>query len=256
DRLHDVDVPGAATEVAGDGLADLRLARVRISREERAAGHHHAGRAVAALEPVLLPEALLHRMELAIPLQSLDRLHLVAVGLDREEGAGFDRHAVEQNGARPAVGGVAADVCTGQAQGLAQEMDEQQSRLDLRLMRLAVDVYLDRVDRHDYPPARPTARPSARTASPRAISRLSSTEPRRSALGVAASAARRAASARVAPSGSLPTRWRSAVTAWTGTGPTFVSASPTRSIAPLAASVTCAAAAAVAEAATVRSSLT
>jgi len=34
------------------------------------------------------------------------------------------------------MGGVAADVCTGQAQGLTQEVDEQQSRLDLRLMRL------------------------------------------------------------------------------------------------------------------------
>src|SRR5215475_2888127 len=202
DRLHDVDVPGAATEVAGDGLANLRLARVRISREERAAGHHHAGRAVAALEPVLLPEALLQRMELAIPLQSLDRLHLVAVGLDREEGTGFDRHAVEQNGTRPAVGGVAPDVRTGQAQRLAQEVNEQQSRLDLRLMRLAVDLHLDRVERHDYPLARPTAR----TAITRAISRLYSTEPRRSALGAAACAARRAASASVAPSGCLPVR--------------------------------------------------
>src|SRR5215468_4885141 len=241
DRLHDVDVPGAATEVAGDGLANLRLARVRISREERAAGHHHAGRAVAALEPVLLPEALLHRMELAVPLQSLDRLHLVAVGLDREEGTGFDRHAVEQDGTRPAVGGVAADVRTGQAQRLAQEVNEQQSRLDLRLMRLAVDLHLDRVDRHDYPLARSTARPRARTAITRAISRLYSTEPRRSALGVAACAARRAASASLAPSGCLPVRCRSAATAWTGAGPTLVSASPTRSIAPFAASVTCAA---------------
>src|SRR5215468_7661985 len=84
DRLDDVDVAGAAAEVPGDRLADLGLARVGVPGEERAAGHHHARRAVAALQAVLLPEALLDRVERRALLETLDCLDLAAVGLDGE----------------------------------------------------------------------------------------------------------------------------------------------------------------------------
>src|SRR5262249_50600678 len=80
DRLDDVDVAGAAAEVAGDRLADVGLGRIGVLREQRAAGHHHAWRAVAALEPVLLPEALLDRVELVVFLQTLDGGGLAAAG--------------------------------------------------------------------------------------------------------------------------------------------------------------------------------
>src|ERR1700681_2392763 len=69
--LDDVDVAGAAAEVAGDRLADLELARVRVLREQRAGGHQHARGAVAALPAVLLPDALLHRVERAVLLACL-----------------------------------------------------------------------------------------------------------------------------------------------------------------------------------------
>src|SRR3972149_1294164 len=63
DRLDDVDVAGAATEIAADPLADLRLGRVGVLGEERGGLHDHARRAEAALEAVLVPEALLERVE-------------------------------------------------------------------------------------------------------------------------------------------------------------------------------------------------
>src|SRR5947209_17437426 len=69
--LDDVDVAGAATEVARDRAADLVLAGVLVVLEQRAAGHHHAGRAEAALQAVLLHEAFLHRMQLAVLLEAL-----------------------------------------------------------------------------------------------------------------------------------------------------------------------------------------
>src|SRR5262245_8280240 len=60
--LDDVHVPRAAAEVARDGLPDLVFAGARVPLQQRAARHHHARRAVAALQAVLLPEAFLDRM--------------------------------------------------------------------------------------------------------------------------------------------------------------------------------------------------
>ena len=99
--------------------------------KQRAARHHHAGRAVAALQAVLLVEALLDRIELAVLLEPLDGHDLAAVGLHGEDRAGLDRDAVEQDRAGAAVRRVAADVRAGQPQVLAQEMDEEEARLDL-----------------------------------------------------------------------------------------------------------------------------
>ena len=47
--------------------------------------------------------------------------------------------AVDVDGARAAVARVAADVRAGQAEVVAQEVDEQEARLDVGLVRLAVD---------------------------------------------------------------------------------------------------------------------
>src|SRR5207253_10930071 len=191
----------------------------------------------------------------AVLLQAFHRGDLRALGLDREDGAGLHRLAIEQHRASAAVGGVAADVRAGQAQVLAEQVDEKQSRLDLHAVRSAVDGQLDVMRGHGYrPPARSTAFFSARAASTRAISRLYSTVPRRSAVGAAASAARRAASAMLASLGLFPIRTPSAAAARAGTGPALVRARPTCAKLPVPSSVTCAAAAAVAKSPTLRSS--
>src|SRR5207237_8105878 len=169
-----------------------------------------------------------------------------ALGLHGEDGAGLHGFAVDQHGAGAAMRGVAADVRAGQAEGLAQEVDEEQPRLDLDAVGNAVDGQLDVMPGHGYrPPARSTAFFSARAASTRAISRLYSTDPRRSAVGDAASAARRAASAMRASSARFPRRTSSAAEARTGTGPALVRARPTCAKWPAPSSVTWAAAAAV-----------
>src|SRR6185436_1660042 len=58
-RVDDVLVAGAAAEVAGDALADLGFGRLRIVVEQVGGRHDHAGRAIAALQTVLFPEAFL-----------------------------------------------------------------------------------------------------------------------------------------------------------------------------------------------------
>ncbi len=84
--------------------------------------HDHAGRAVAALQTVILAERFLHRMQLR---RRSARPSIVVIEapshLPGQHGAGLDGHAVEMNHAGAALGGVAADMGAGQAQIFAQE---------------------------------------------------------------------------------------------------------------------------------------
>src|SRR4026209_408567 len=64
DPLDDVDVARAAAEIVGDLGPDLRFGWTIRLRQQPVGGHQHAGRAEAALQPVLLAEALLQRVQL------------------------------------------------------------------------------------------------------------------------------------------------------------------------------------------------
>ena len=107
--------------------------------EQRHRSHDHAGRAVAALEPVVLSERLLHRMHPFARRETLDRRDLGAVGLHREHGARLHRLSVEQHRARAARRGVTTHVGAREAAHLAQVVHEQQSRLDVVVVARAVD---------------------------------------------------------------------------------------------------------------------
>ena len=66
-------------------------------------------------------------------------LTLAPVGLDGEHRARLGALAVDVDGARAAVARVAPDVGAGQPERVAEEVDEQEPRLDVGLVRLAVD---------------------------------------------------------------------------------------------------------------------
>ena len=85
-------------------------------------------------------EGLLERGQLAVAGQPLDRPDLRAVGLDGEHHAALHRLAVEMNGARAAVPGVAADMGAGQPEVVADEVHEQAPRRHLHLDLLAVHL--------------------------------------------------------------------------------------------------------------------
>src|SRR5215813_4114999 len=232
------------------------LARFRVLLEEGVAGHEHARRTVAALEPVLRHEAFLEGMELAVLLEPLHRHDLPAVGLHREHRTGLHGPAVEEDGAGAAVGRVAADVRAREPEDLADQVHEEETRLDVCLELLAIDSHLDLHAPHLPWPARSKAFRMARPVNTLTRSRLYSTEPRRSAAGSAASAASWAACLIAASSGRLPLRAASARVALMGTDPTLVSPMPAASQAPLASRVSCAATAAVAKSPTLRSIFT
>ena len=119
--------------------AGSRPQMVLVVGEQAHGGHHHPGRAVAALEPVLLVERLLERMEIAVVGEPLDRRQLHPVCLDAEQRAGLDRLSVQQHGASAARRGVATDVRAGQPETLAQDVDEELTRLQVELVANAVD---------------------------------------------------------------------------------------------------------------------
>src|SRR6059036_2881466 len=143
DRLHDVVVARAAAEVALELVADLRLRGLRVTLEHLIGRHDHPGGAEPALQPVFLPEPLLDRVQLAILRQPLDRHDVGAVHLDGEEGAGLDGLAVHEDRARAALAGVTADVCPGEADGLADVVHQEKAGLHFVGDALAVDRHLD-----------------------------------------------------------------------------------------------------------------
>src|SRR5712691_10134786 len=253
--LDDVHVAGAPAEVAGDGPADVFLVRRRMLLEEGVAGHQHAGCAVAALEAMLCHEPLLKRMQLAVLFQALHRHDFLVAGLDGEHRARLHRSAVHEDGAGAAVGRVAPDMGAGQPQHVPDQVDQQEARLDVSLVLLAVDRELDPHRPHLPSPARSRALRSARAVNTRTMSRLYSTDPRRSSLGWAASAQSWAARLMAASSGRVALRAASAPVALMAVRPTLVRPIPTWSQAPLAPSVSCTATAAVAKSPTLRSSL-
>ena len=74
---------------------------------------------ILVAQKLVLMERHLHRVELSVGGQPLDGGHLMAVGLHGEDVAGLHALAVQVDGARPAVAGVAPDDGPGLAERLA-----------------------------------------------------------------------------------------------------------------------------------------
>src|SRR5918995_3459135 len=140
DRQHDVVVARAAAEVALDRVPNLLVGRIVGPAQQVGGGHDHAGGAEPALEPVLLPERALERVKVVGVTQALDGRHAAAVCLRGEHRAALHGSAVEVDRACAALAGVAPDVGAGQAQVLAQHLDQQPSRLDVHLPAYAVHL--------------------------------------------------------------------------------------------------------------------
>ena len=86
-----------------------------------------------------LPKAVLQGVQIVrAGVQTLDGRHLPAIRLHGEEQAGADGFTVEEYGAGAADAVLAADVRARQAQVVAQEIAQQQARLDFALIRAAI----------------------------------------------------------------------------------------------------------------------
>jgi hypothetical protein len=101
DRVDDLDVAGAAAEVAGEGLGDLLSRGVEVLGEQRLGLHHDAGRAEPALRRAGGDEA--RRPALALPgREALLGDDLLAGEPRCPLRAGHDRAALDHDRARAA----------------------------------------------------------------------------------------------------------------------------------------------------------
>src|SRR5229473_1994102 len=86
-RGDDVEISGAAAEVAGQQVPDAIVGEIKRLRLLEAPDdvHHHSGRAVTALQAVTFLERLLHRMQRAVSGgDGFDGADMIAVGLHRQ----------------------------------------------------------------------------------------------------------------------------------------------------------------------------
>src|SRR5947209_17529192 len=74
DRLDDVVITGTAAEIAFELMADGAVIEIMaLATDHVDGGHDHPGRAIAALQTVMLAECLLHGMQRSIGVgQALD----------------------------------------------------------------------------------------------------------------------------------------------------------------------------------------
>src|SRR5690606_5952218 len=111
DRFDDVVVTRAAAEIALQPLADLALGRAGVALEQVRRRHHHARRAEAALQAVIVLEGLLDDAERAVRVgHALDRPDLRALARGGEDRAGLDAVTIYMDDAGAALAGVAADM--------------------------------------------------------------------------------------------------------------------------------------------------
>src|SRR5258706_2569180 len=139
DGLEDLLVAGAAAQVAGHCFLDSLAGGIRLFRGQRLGGEQDAGGAVAALGGAEVGESGLQRMELCAAGHPLHSLHRAPLALDRQHQAGELRLAVDEDCAGTALAELAAVLGAGEAEVLAQQLEQRLVRREGNLLRLAVE---------------------------------------------------------------------------------------------------------------------
>src|SRR3989441_13002086 len=141
DGFVDLDVTGAAAEVARERLLDRVARRTRARREECLGGEEERRCAIAALRGAELGEGLLERMERAARRHPLDRLDPAPGAGEAEHQTGEDRRGVEQHGTGAALAQLAAVLGAREPQVLPQHLEQGVVRRGGGLDRFAVQLW-------------------------------------------------------------------------------------------------------------------
>ena len=134
DRLHDARIGAAAADVAIHQARDVLLGRVRVGLQQADRGHHHPGRAVAALEGFGVEERLLHGMQ-AVARRASPSIVVIAFAPTAADArdARARAGAVEQHRAGAALPFAAAVAAAGQAEVVAEDRQQAVARLGVNL---------------------------------------------------------------------------------------------------------------------------
>jgi hypothetical protein len=106
------------------------LAALRLGQQPHR-GTNLSRRAVTALKAIILNKRRLHRMELIVLRQSLDRRDLFAFTSRGQRQAGENAPSVDENRAGSALALVAAFLRTGESEPFAQRVEQHHPRIDL-----------------------------------------------------------------------------------------------------------------------------
>src|SRR6185503_2517289 len=139
-RLDNARVGAAAADVAIHQPRDVGLGGIRVGLEQADGRHHHARRAVAALEGLGVEERLLHRVQPLAVGQRFDRRDRLLPDAPDPRDAGAGPGAIEQHRARAALPFAAAVAAAGQAEIVAEDGEEAVARLGVNLAILAIDA--------------------------------------------------------------------------------------------------------------------
>ena len=137
-------VTGAAANIAFEQGANLACVCFGVVGAQVYCAHHHAGRAIAALQAVALFERGLHGVHGAVGLgQAFNGSDLAAVGLGGQHIARLDGAAVLDDRAGAALGGVATHMGAGELQVLPQHLHQQGVRRYIHRLVFSIDLELN-----------------------------------------------------------------------------------------------------------------
>jgi uncharacterized protein YoaH (UPF0181 family) len=105
--------------------------------------HQDARRAKTALQSMMLMKRDLKGAEGVVSGETLDRANIAAVRLHGEHKARPYRVAIDDDGAGAADTHLASDICSGQAQLMADEIRQEQTGLDIRCDLFAIYTTLE-----------------------------------------------------------------------------------------------------------------
>ena len=123
--FEDLKIAGAAAEIARESFANLIASWMRILVQQSLRGDQYCWSAVAALRGAEISKRFLQRMQGAVCAEPFHCQHFFFVAFEREEQAGQNRFAVQQDSARPALAEFAAVFCSGVVQVFAEDLEQR-----------------------------------------------------------------------------------------------------------------------------------
>lgn len=137
DSTSDAAVGSATANVAGHGVVDVAIRRLRFLFEERGCGHQLAGLAIAALRDVEFDPGFLERMG-AVRRKTFDGGNALSFAARNCRDAGSNGLAVHMHRARPALSDSATEFGAGQSQNIAQHPEKRHLGRDIDCVFLSI----------------------------------------------------------------------------------------------------------------------
>jgi hypothetical protein len=130
DRIHDVWIGAASTQIAGHVLPYFGVGIDVPFADARNSGHDLTGGAISALKSVTFDECRLDRVQFVPMCEALNRRYLFALCHHGEGQARQNTSSIDMHGTRATLAMVASLFCTGQSQPVPQRIKQRDTIVD------------------------------------------------------------------------------------------------------------------------------